>query len=241
VFANNRRKSKVFHDIGSDWYRLEAFRAINQAVGRVIRHKDDFGSILFLDKRFGEETVIKDLSDWVQVSAKTSDGIGLKFNGHMDGLRKFFGSSVTDDLRQIKMRKDRHDIEVRQQRSKLQAVDTNGYPIMVTKSASLTGAKPKKIIMSRKLTSAASQVLNYRATSIVIRLKQRLDKGDMLKLRGALKSYKETESLSDLLNVLEQLFLELKLNANDLADFKEYVRSKDATVFDNFLKKLSLN
>ena len=35
---------------GDMWYRLEAFRAINQAVGRVIRHKDDFGAIIFLDK-----------------------------------------------------------------------------------------------------------------------------------------------------------------------------------------------
>ena len=37
---------------GNDWYNLEAFRAINQALGRVIRHKDDFGAVLLLDKRF---------------------------------------------------------------------------------------------------------------------------------------------------------------------------------------------
>ena len=27
-------------------YNLEAFRAVNQAIGRVIRHKNDFGAVL---------------------------------------------------------------------------------------------------------------------------------------------------------------------------------------------------
>lgn len=35
-------------------YNLEAFRAVNQAIGRVIRHKNDFGAVLLLDKRFAQ-------------------------------------------------------------------------------------------------------------------------------------------------------------------------------------------
>jgi Rad3-related DNA helicase len=37
---------------GSDWYFHQAIRAVNQAVGRVIRHKDDFGAILLFDHRY---------------------------------------------------------------------------------------------------------------------------------------------------------------------------------------------
>jgi len=37
---------------GEDWYTQQATRAVNQAVGRVIRHKHDFGAIIFCDERY---------------------------------------------------------------------------------------------------------------------------------------------------------------------------------------------
>jgi regulator of telomere elongation helicase 1 len=37
---------------GNGWYTLEMMRTVNQSVGRVIRHMNDYGSILLLDERF---------------------------------------------------------------------------------------------------------------------------------------------------------------------------------------------
>lgn len=37
---------------GSLWYEQQAFRALNQALGRCIRHKLDWGAILLVDERF---------------------------------------------------------------------------------------------------------------------------------------------------------------------------------------------
>ena len=31
---------------------MQAYRALNQAVGRCIRHRDDWGAILLIDERF---------------------------------------------------------------------------------------------------------------------------------------------------------------------------------------------
>lgn len=36
---------------GEDWYNQQALRAVNQAVGRVIRHRHDYGAIIFCDER----------------------------------------------------------------------------------------------------------------------------------------------------------------------------------------------
>ncbi|KAI3786063.1 hypothetical protein L1987_45190 [Smallanthus sonchifolius] len=37
---------------GDEWYSQQASRAVNQAVGRVIRHRHDHGAIIFCDERF---------------------------------------------------------------------------------------------------------------------------------------------------------------------------------------------
>lgn len=36
---------------GEEWYSQLASRAVNQAVGRVIRHRHDYGAIIFCDER----------------------------------------------------------------------------------------------------------------------------------------------------------------------------------------------
>lgn len=51
---------------GAEWYNQQAHRAVNQAIGRVIRHKNDYGSVLFLDHRFAEDKNRDGLSKWLR-------------------------------------------------------------------------------------------------------------------------------------------------------------------------------
>jgi regulator of telomere elongation helicase 1 len=37
---------------GSEWYKQQAGRAVNQAIGRVIRHRHDYGAIILADERY---------------------------------------------------------------------------------------------------------------------------------------------------------------------------------------------
>merc|ERR1712233_285172 len=53
------------------WYNQQAFRALNQALGRCIRHKFDYGCIIFLESRFyGNSNYSKNnvcnLSKWIR-------------------------------------------------------------------------------------------------------------------------------------------------------------------------------
>ncbi|CAH9087086.1 unnamed protein product [Cuscuta europaea] len=71
---------------GSDWYCQQAFRAVNQATGRCIRHKFDYGAIIFLDERFCEARNRGYISKWLRNSIKEYEC----FEDSLDGLKSFF-------------------------------------------------------------------------------------------------------------------------------------------------------
>jgi hypothetical protein len=56
---------------GDQWYDQQAVRAVNQAIGRVIRHCKDYGAIILADARFADEAVTTQLSRWVRPYART--------------------------------------------------------------------------------------------------------------------------------------------------------------------------
>ncbi|KAJ1404107.1 P-loop containing nucleoside triphosphate hydrolase [Sesbania bispinosa] len=48
----SRAQGELFKVLtGDEWYNQQASRAVNQAVGRVIRHRHDYGAIIFCDER----------------------------------------------------------------------------------------------------------------------------------------------------------------------------------------------
>ena len=71
---------------GSEWYNQQASRAVNQALGRVIRHRKDFGAILLCDERFGNPGTIGQLSKWLRGRVSVS----ASFGEVQGGLARFF-------------------------------------------------------------------------------------------------------------------------------------------------------
>ena len=72
-----------------DYYENACLRAVNQSVGRAIRHKDDYAAIILVDRRYGNEGTRGKLSGWVKENFKeecTSKGVGEM----MGGLSAFF-------------------------------------------------------------------------------------------------------------------------------------------------------
>eukprot|EP01083_Nonionella_stella_P303108 1047872_1 len=67
--ATQQRKPYVLD--GNAWYSQQAFRALNQALGRCIRHKYDYGVIIFLESRFHgpsnySQGNVNQLSKWIR-------------------------------------------------------------------------------------------------------------------------------------------------------------------------------
>ncbi|XP_051967242.1 regulator of telomere elongation helicase 1 [Xyrauchen texanus] len=70
------KTSGVKYLSGQEWYRQQASRAVNQAIGRVIRHREDYGAIFLCDHRFKGTEARKQLPSWVRPYVKIYDSFG---------------------------------------------------------------------------------------------------------------------------------------------------------------------
>jgi len=61
---------------GEAWYSQTAMRAVNQALGRVIRHRNDHGAVVLLDERFGYGNARNQLSVWLRPAIQSFDAFG---------------------------------------------------------------------------------------------------------------------------------------------------------------------
>ncbi|KII74293.1 Fanconi anemia group J protein [Thelohanellus kitauei] len=76
---------------GREWYNTQAFRALNQALGRCIRHRDDWGAIIMIDERLMrsyDSSSLNYLSAWVRKYQIDF----TNFNEFTSSLQDFFDS-----------------------------------------------------------------------------------------------------------------------------------------------------
>ncbi|XP_070600523.1 regulator of telomere elongation helicase 1 isoform X2 [Erythrolamprus reginae] len=73
---------------GNTWYRQQASRAVNQAIGRVIRHRQDYGAIFLCDHRFAQTETKAQLPTWMRPYVKTYE----KFGHAVRDFSQFFRS-----------------------------------------------------------------------------------------------------------------------------------------------------
>jgi hypothetical protein len=81
---------------GQAWYSQQAFRALNQALGRCIRHRHDYGTLLLIDTRFTEDDKLERLPQWLR--GKVSVGLGMHRNSFREveeRLARFFERAPT--------------------------------------------------------------------------------------------------------------------------------------------------
>ncbi|KAJ1687934.1 hypothetical protein LUZ63_019324 [Rhynchospora breviuscula] len=82
----SRLKTDLKGLTGEEWYVQQAARAVNQAVGRVIRHRRDYGAIIFCDERFLQQGRQEQMSYWLRPHVKCYS----KFGDVIFTVTKFF-------------------------------------------------------------------------------------------------------------------------------------------------------
>lgn len=75
-------------DAGRTFYANLAFKAVNQSIGRAIRHSKDWSAIILLDSRYGDPENLNRLPTWIQAGIQACDHGG--FGGLMKDLARFY-------------------------------------------------------------------------------------------------------------------------------------------------------
>ncbi|OQV16894.1 Fanconi anemia group J protein-like protein [Hypsibius exemplaris] len=117
---------------GANWYDIQAFRALNQALGRCLRHKNDWGALILLDVRFTEPQTSKNiqgLSKWLRPQIHSY----AKFSLALASLDAFVSTRLAADA----MRRKEGAAAVVQQEAK---------PSSSSRPASISGLKQPPVI-----------------------------------------------------------------------------------------------
>lgn len=83
---NNGGSKQVANKAVKDFYENICMKAVNQSIGRAIRHANDYALIYLLDKRYGNANINSKLSHWVKSRIKPQSSI----NDIMNSTKKFF-------------------------------------------------------------------------------------------------------------------------------------------------------
>ena len=87
-FKIGRKKTYIQQNFDREqadqWYMTQTFRTVNQVLGRVIRSKKDYGSIILVDNRYNREEIFDELPTWFKKSLKKGS------EKYTEGLKKFF-------------------------------------------------------------------------------------------------------------------------------------------------------
>ncbi|XP_061542870.1 regulator of telomere elongation helicase 1 isoform X5 [Phycodurus eques] len=162
---------------GQEWYREQAFRAVNQAIGRVIRHKDDYGAIFLCDQRFKNRDAQSHLPSWVRPCVRFYDNFG----NIVRDVCQFFrvAQKMQNNLSTLSLQYDKRMDEM------------------------MRGGKRKIKLVQEKKPSVSCVVTgdgkNNFARNFLGEMKSSLSQVNFEQIRQALYSYKKNDNLDNLL------------------------------------------
>jgi regulator of telomere elongation helicase 1 len=108
-FMNERSKSLGCIN-GDEWYVQTAMRAVNQALGRIIRHRHDFGAVILADRRFAGQREHNQLSRWLRGYVRNCETFGSALR-ELSGFFSSNGHTITISRMKQEAGRRRHNQE----------------------------------------------------------------------------------------------------------------------------------
>lgn len=77
---------------GNEYYENLCMKAVNQCIGRAVRHISDYAAILLLDERYGQERIRSKLPEWIRISLQQS----AQHTSMNEDLKVFFRGKIKE-------------------------------------------------------------------------------------------------------------------------------------------------
>ena len=81
------------------FYENACMRMVNQSIGRAIRHKNDYASIILLDRRYNTKRITTKLPGWIQEGLVPDETTPRLFTDILVALKTFFRDKGNDVVR----------------------------------------------------------------------------------------------------------------------------------------------
>ena len=95
-YLNNLKKDDNNLISGSEWYEADAMTAVNQSLGRVIRHRNDYGTMICIDERY--KRLVKYFSFWIrQYYEKNKNKEQRQVNDFLNEQREKFKDLISEN------------------------------------------------------------------------------------------------------------------------------------------------
>ena len=237
-FLNHERKENPLLMKGEDWYQHQATSAVNQAVGRVIRHRFDFGAMIFLDCRYEKmacDPLKPFVSSWIRPYVRTFSDYGKA----TVSLGRFFQNAP----KVVKELKEKAMLERKVALENTLTVNKNRSALSTTENAE-GRSNVHKVTMSTANKAGNEKMQRVsRAQSFLDTCKKTLDAESFAHFTTCLRKYRTQEiTVQKVMNECIPLFISVSdthVRNELLLEFEAFLPSKIKDDFQKSVQRLT--
>uniref|UniRef100_A0A8C8B6D0 Regulator of telomere elongation helicase 1 n=1 Tax=Otus sunia TaxID=257818 RepID=A0A8C8B6D0_9STRI len=247
---------------GREWYSQQASRAVNQAIGRVLRHRQDYGAIFLCDHRFTIGDVRSKLPSWVRPYVNVYDNFGhavrsvsLFFrvaqeimppplpqcpSGSAGSLSESSSapSTSSEEILSLKKAKNLDDHVPSLKKKRKGRFGSSQIHFFAQRLSTLSLQYEKRLTDEQKGGRKKIKLVNLtepkkaRATLYIATVKETLSQQNYDLFSKALQHYKKTDDFHAMLSQMSSLFTEDEKKHILLREFYQFVRPQHKKQFD---------
>ncbi|KAI3647445.1 hypothetical protein MP228_007666 [Amoeboaphelidium protococcarum] len=95
AYLDDQKRSNPLGISGKEYYENLCMKAVNQSIGRAIRHKNDYAAIVLVDQRYDNDKIVKKLPHWMTTNMHRLETFGES----MITLTRFFQAKRKTEMR----------------------------------------------------------------------------------------------------------------------------------------------
>ena len=231
LFFKNSGNSKIKKITGSEWYTQNAIKCVNQSLGRVIRHSNDYGAMVLIDTRYQNLVRYTYISQWMRKKCKI-------YNNEI--INKSFFSDMKNFFLNVE-----NFIKEKKLKNKSSQISTNSIENKYTKtSTKKSSSKNPKIILEKmneteKLSKSNKITINSK-NRIIHEIRIGHDKKEEEEeTKNSEKKLENIDFLEELNKIDESYFDNLPeaQNSKDLKNSEETNEISDEELINEIMKK----